>query len=249
MTFGAKIFNPGNELVVSADSATYYYAGLATLYSTTAAASNHCGSYTYKTTLPAGSKPPMFFVELKSGAVINITDVFGGALYGYGNDWYVNIDSVAISGSTSAPPSQTMVVPTVYVYAPAIAPTDTYGCMLYLPTGEPAVDFTRRPLFMRAALNFSAVSDTGPPFFDDSVSLPVSISKPAIFGNCSGEYFWADTYAGVTYKYGWALYGGSLHRYPYFSTLDASMGADDGEVSGGVMSAATALLVEAINLV
>lgn len=247
MTNGIRINNKNTgELVVADDGIGYHWYATPAVYQTIPSGANETGYYVFRVTMPATNMPPIAFVRVTSGAVVEVSDVYLDATDSTGKTWLISVYSVSYGTAYTTP---TMVTPTIDVFAPALTPAEPWGCVLWRkPDGKIAADFTRRALFPREMPALPARGGDYAYVLGDSVTLDVSVTTPAVMGGTNAYHFEADTLVGRFYNYGWRLNGSNLERRLYLRNTDSSMGQDDGQVSELAIYSTRAVVIEAAGL-
>jgi hypothetical protein len=206
MTFGIRITNPSNVLIIDSEVMGKRYMGQATRYGTATQ------PYAFRVTTTSSSDVPIPFLRLDENsrfAVISVVLISGstfeitvhGRNYNEGSDY----------GRGAIP-----ALPQVHYYANMVNSGELFGLRLTSSSNECTFDSAYQPLMPVANYNYTQVQFSGKTEADPIVRGDyMAVSLPSTFlisGSCNGVLS-MNRGSGVSlYRFGWRYSGGYLYR-------------------------------------
>ncbi len=251
MSYGFRVRNPGQEVVVDNRSLGPVYVGRGSYVGgggyDTSGIVRRWRPYRYQITMPSAGWPPMVAVAAQDGVVSFVDQIFLVS----GNTWEVRVYSASY-GSYQA--FNEPVAPEVFIFAPpGASPAGSFGIALR-NGGALRWDLSQRPLWIRQIAGLSATnngSGGSSGFTDTAFGLIGGLVKPAIFMTAGG-YWDAINYSTERYvqgSHGWCRSGSTVYRRPVLTYHEPGTdGASALPFPSYTLSQTFAVIIDAANL-
>lgn len=272
MSYGIRVINPTGELVIDSAAQHYRYHSSPSPVSGGSISGGVHTPHRFTVTLPTAGMIPMVFVRPEVGKAFAVYSIVPGS--GSTVDIYVLGVNIRVGSPSDSQRNATQATPTIYVFCPMSASSETYGMRLFTPTGAVSFDTGFRPLSLRRVVNYGTTTA----FLDTSLSTPytgqagygpfvngdqqtfTALTTPAVFGNTNGYgecEFTSAAERADWWHHGWTLTsGGALQRFRIWGGTDKPLSDLDAELAAGTLdltidmtlNPATALLIDAAGL-